>query len=159
MTLPNDLSSLDGPFGLEPRVDSPILTHEKPSQFWPPPCSIASVAGKIRMPNLTSEPRVLKTNEQFYQVRPITLAPTTGNESENNSVKVESRNAPSTTSFRSANVGVDPESILDDTVRGKFQPLLEEYDSVFGQAFKGYNGAEGPFQANVNIGPVQPPQR
>ena len=42
---------------------------------------------------------------------------------------------------------------------GKFQSLLEEYDSVFDQAFKGYNGAEGPFQVVVNMGPVQPPQR
>ena len=98
------------------------MKHEKPSQFWPSPCIIASVAGKIRIPNLTSEPRVLKKNEQFCQVRPITIASTTVNESKNNSVKVDSHNAPSTSSFHSANVRVDPESILDNTVRGSSNP-------------------------------------
>ena len=83
---------------------------------------MASVAGKIRIPNLTSEPRVLKKNEQFCQVHPITMALTTGNEPENNSVKVDSHNAPSTSSFHSANVRVDPESILDNTVRGSSNP-------------------------------------
>ena len=58
-----------------------------------------------------------------------------------------------------ANGRVDLESILDDTMRGKFQSLLEEYDRVFEPAFKGYNGAEGPFQAVVSMGPAQPPQR
>ncbi|VDI45490.1 Hypothetical predicted protein [Mytilus galloprovincialis] len=29
----------------------------------------------------------------------------------------------------------------------------------FDPYFKGYNGAAGPFQARVNMGPVQPPQR
>ena len=158
LTLPNDLSSLNGSFALKPRVDSLSLKHEKPSQLWPSPCIIASVAGKIRIPNLTSEPGVLKKNEQFCQVRPITMALTTGNESENNSVKVDSHNAPSTTSFHSANVRVDLESFLDNTVRGKFQSLLEEYDSVFDRAFKIYNGNEGPFQAVVNMGPVQTQQ-
>ena len=30
---------------------------------------------------------------------------------------------------------------------------------MFNPQFKGYNGAVGPFQARVNMGPVQPPQR
>ena len=107
VTLPNDLSSLDGSFALEPHVDSPTLKHEKPSQFWPPPDIISNVAGKILIPNLTSEPKVPKKNEQFYQVRPVTIASITGNESESGSIKVGSYNAPSTTSFHSANVRFD----------------------------------------------------
>ena len=86
-----------------------------------------------------------------------TIASSTGNELENSNVDVDSHNAPSTTSFHS--VRVDPECILDDTVRRKFESLLEEYDRVFDPAFKGYNGAAGPFQAVVNMGSVQPPQR
>ena len=41
----------------------------------------------------------------------------------------------------------------------KFQQLLQEYDRVFDPQITGYNGAAGPIQATVNIGPVQPPQR
>ena len=30
---------------------------------------------------------------------------------------------------------------------------------MFDPNIKGYNGAEGPFEARVNMGPVEPPQR
>ena len=60
----------------------------------------------------------MDTFHNHHVVR-ITIASTTGNEWENNSVKVDSQNAPSTTSFHFTNVRVDPESILDDNVWGK----------------------------------------
>ena len=37
--------------------------------------------------------------------------------------------------------------------------LLTEFDSVFDRNYKGYNGAVGPFEAQVNMGPTKPPQR
>ena len=40
-----------------------------------------------------------------------------------------------------------------------FIQTLKDYDSVFNPIFSGYNGASGPFQAKVNMGPVLPPQR
>ena len=36
---------------------------------------------------------------------------------------------------------------------------LDEYDEVFDPNYAGYNGHVGPFEAVVNMGPVQPPQR
>ena len=45
------------------------------------------------------------------------------------------------------------------TVRANVQSLLKEYDSVFDPQFPGYNGSAGPYQAKVNMGPVEPPQR
>ena len=36
---------------------------------------------------------------------------------------------------------------------------MDEYDHIFDPNIKGYNGAEGPFEARVNMGPVEPPQR
>ena len=36
---------------------------------------------------------------------------------------------------------------------------MAEFDEVFDTEYKGYNGASGPFEAVVNMGPVQPPQR
>ena len=35
--------------------------------------------------------------------------------------------------------------------------LLDEYDHMFDSNIKGYNGAEGPFKAKVNMGPVEHP--
>ena len=58
----------------------------------------------------------------------------------------------------SAAVSVDPDNLLPDQSRLKFQQLLQEYDSVFDPKITGCNGAAGPIQATVNIGPVQPPQ-
>ena len=40
-----------------------------------------------------------------------------------------------------------------------FSKILAEYDDVFDKSFSGYNGSAGPFEAVVNMGPVQPPQR
>ena len=59
----------------------------------------------------------------------------------------------------SANVCLDPENLLPRDVRAKFSSLLDEYDHVFDPKIKGYNGSVGPFEARVNMGPVEPPQR
>ena len=56
-------------------------------------------------------------------------------------------------------MSVDPDNLLPDQSRLKFQQLLQEYDRVFDPKITGYNGAADPIQATVNIGPVQPPQR
>ena len=44
-------------------------------------------------------------------------------------------------------------------MRSEFQDLLQTYDDVFDPSITGYNGDVGPFEAVVNMGPVQPPQR
>ena len=48
---------------------------------------------------------------------------------------------------------------LPQDIQAEFYSLMKESDSVFDPNFKGYNGAAGPFQAKVNMGPVEPPQR
>ena len=59
----------------------------------------------------------------------------------------------------SSNVRLDPDVLLPRDIRAKFTSLLDEYDHVFDPNIKGYNGAEGPFEARVNMGPVEPPSR
>ena len=44
-------------------------------------------------------------------------------------------------------------------MQNSFRNLLETYDDVFDPTITGYYGAAGPFEAVVNMGPVQPPQR
>ena len=54
---------------------------------------------------------------------------------------------------------VDPDSLLDEPTRDRFQKLLLDFDEVFNPDIAVYNGAAGPLKAVVNMGPVQPPQR
>ena len=56
-------------------------------------------------------------------------------------------------------VKIDPDNMLEPELKLKFKQLLLGYDEVFNPKFTGYNGAVGPFQAKVNMGPSQPPQR
>ena len=43
-------------------------------------------------------------------------------------------------------------------MQSSFHSLPSDFDSVFDPTIQGYNGAVGPFEARVNIGPVEPPQ-
>ena len=43
-------------------------------------------------------------------------------------------------------------------MQSSFHSLPSDFDSVFDPTIQGYNGAIGPFEARVNMGPVEPPQ-
>ena len=152
--LPDDAPP-DSEYALEPRTDAPSSHNLKPSQLWPQPSVISSVARAIRIPNLSTEPRTLKRHEHFCQAIPVfepKVVPSTS---------LPSTQCPSlsSNSSNSASVQMDPDSILPQSVRADFHSLLREYDSVFDPQFPGYNGAAGPYKAKVNMGPVEPPQR
>ena len=140
---------------IEPCTDAPSLRNLKPSQLWPQPGVVSSVVRAIRIPNLSTEPRTLKRHEHFCQVTPV-FEPK--EESPTSQPPTQHPLLPSPASH-SASVQVDPDCILPEAVRANFQSLLSEYDSVFDPQFPGYNGSAGPYQARVNLGPVEPPQR
>ena len=150
--LPDDAPP-DSEYALEPRTDAPSSHKLKPSQLWPQPSVVSSVARAIRIPNLSTEPRTLKRHEHFCQVTPV-FEP-----KEDPGPSPAQRPLPPSNSSHSASVQVDPDSILPQAIRANFQSLLREYDSVFDPQFPGYNGSAGPYQAQVNMGPVEPPQR
>ena len=108
----------------------------------------------IQIPNLSTEPRTLKRHEHFCQVTPV-FEP---KEESPTSQSPTQRPLPPSHASHSASVHVDPGRILPEAVRANFQSLLSEYDSVFDPHFPGYNGSTGPYQAKVNMGPVEPPQ-
>ena len=56
-------------------------------------------------------------------------------------------------------VRIDPDNILPQQDKALLWEITLRFPSVFKPDFKGYNGAMGPFQAVVNIGPSLPPQR
>ena len=152
--LPDDAPP-DSEYALEPRTDAPSSHNLKPSQLWPQPSVVSSVARAIRIPNLSTEPRTLKRHEHFCQVIPVfepKEVPLPGQ-------PPAQLTLPPSNARYSAPVQVDPDRILPQAVRANFQALLREYDSVFDPQFPGYNGSAGPYQAKVNMGPVEPPQR
>lgn len=152
--LPDDAPP-DSEYALEPRTDAPSSHNLKPSQLWPQPSVISSVARAIRIPNLSTEPRTLKRHEHFCQAIPVfepKVVPST-------SRPPTQCPSLSSNSSHSATVQIDPDSILPQSVRADFHSLLREYDSVFDPQFPGYNGAAGPYKAKVNMGPVESPQR
>ncbi|EDO41536.1 predicted protein [Nematostella vectensis] len=151
ITLPDDTPT-DAEYALEPRTDAPSARRVKPSAVWPPPGIVTSIAGRIRIPNLTSEPRSLKRNEHFCQVRQLF-------EPSNVTTTSPARAFPSTDTLHSANVSLDPDSLLPSDIKAKFKALHHEYDQVFDANIEGYNGHVGPFEARVHMGPVEPPQR
>ena len=59
MELPEEAQS-DAEYAIEPRSAPQSVRRLKPSGMWPRPSIVSSVAGKIRIPNLSSEPQTLK---------------------------------------------------------------------------------------------------
>lgn len=156
LSLPADLSSHET-VALEPRV----VMSKDPSgadQSWPDPCILSSVAGKVRIPNLSDEPRLLRKNEHFCQVRPVYVHGIP--KSDPRVCQPSKRRSSTPISVRHSDaISLDPDGILSSDMRQEFDSLHSEFDEVFDPAFKGYNGSAGPFEAVVNMGPVQPPQR
>ena len=128
-----------------------------PLENWPPPSFIDSVAGKVRIANLTNEPHTIKRNQHLGLVRP-TYTPNDSISREEIDVTYPLHKTKGPTSYSSA-VKLDPDECLSHDVKTQFQELLNTYDEVFNPDFKGYNGASGPLKAVVNMGPVKPPQR
>ena len=150
--LPDDAPP-DSEYALEPRTDAPSSHNLKPSQLWPQPSVVSSVARAIRIPNLSTEPRTLKRHEHFCQAIPVfepKEVPPTG-------PAPTQLPSPPSNAIYSASVQVDPNRILPRAARANFQSLLREYDSVFDPQFLGYNGLASPYQAKVNMGPADPP--
>ncbi|KAJ8391294.1 hypothetical protein AAFF_G00090810 [Aldrovandia affinis] len=132
------------------------LRDQAGTHQWPAPTLLRGVSGKIRVPNLTNVPQLVQKSHQLCRVRATYVPPIS-----DATVLADPPRPVSTTrsSLSSDLVALDPDNIMPSDVKDKFRALHREFDEVFDPQFKGYNGAVGPFQAKVNMGPVQPPQR
>ena len=54
---------------------------------------------------------------------------------------------------------LDPSNILLTYIKAALEALNREFKDVFNTDLKGYNGNAGYFQAVINKGPIQPPER
>lgn len=170
--IPVDKFPDDDTFALEPRADSTTIQPIDSSTPWPSPSIIQSVGGKVRIPNLTSSPLIVKRNVHFCQVRPAELiderstTPTAATPCPAVSVcKASSSTGPPSTSPNQlklpyhCDIKLDLDGLMDTPTREQFAQTHQEFSAVFNPQFHVYNGAVGPFEATVNMGPTQPPQR
>ena len=145
---------------VEPRLYAPSIRKCSTSEMWPLPTVLASVAGRICIPNLSAEPHTLKRHEHFCQVDPLStpccdrLVPAPGPSSPVYDVWATKH---SSVIKHSDAVRLDPDNLLPPSIQNQFRELLTRYDRVFDPAITAYNGAVGPFQARVNMGPVELP--
>lgn len=147
----------DTEWALEPRLDCPS-NQFKPNSPWPEPQVIQSVNHTIRLRNDTDEPIKLKRNEHVCQIRSVVPA----HDHPSEPIPV-STHRPNTASPKGSNhsspIVIDPENTLASDMKQKFKDLHATYDSVFSPDVPKYNGASGPIEATVNMGPTLPPQR
>jgi len=151
LNLPEEFSHIDDDIAVEPHDQFACDIGQ--NMLWPTPCIVSSIAGKIRVPNFTGEPIYVKKDEHMCKIR-ATFTP-------DDSVDSAPSPTPSVshTSDFSRQVTLDPDGLMPSDMKAKFCEVLKEFEEVFDPHFTGYNGAAGRFQAKVNMGPVQPPQR
>ncbi|MEO1148065.1 MAG: retropepsin-like aspartic protease [Cyanobacteria bacterium J06638_22] len=150
LPIPEDYSNSDETFALEPRLDCPGIESVPSSQTWPSPSLVSSISGTIRIPNNSDTPKTLRRNDHFCQIRPV-FSP---------SQSLSSTPPPNTRAkSQHSLVTVDPDGILPPSYVDAFNDISAQYSEVFDAQLGKYNGAYGPFEAVVNMGPVQPPQR
>lgn len=106
----------------------------------------------IRITNLSDQPFALKRNEHFCQLDSV-FNPLKADE-QPRPIPISIKPQPTSSSF-----SLDPSHLLPSNVLVKFGNLHKQFDTVFNPEIEGYNGASGPFEAKVNMGPVEPPQR
>lgn len=146
-------------FALEPRIDSPSNRVAHPSHTWPTPSVVTCVSHTIRIPNNDSFPKILHRNDHFCQVLPVYSPPLPTEHVSQPPVPPPIARASNTPTSRISLVSIDPDNILHPDTKNSFVTLLDQYPDVFDANVGCYNGAYGPYQAVVNMGPVLPPQR
>ena len=72
ITLPDDFVS-DDEYAIEPRTTSKLNNSMSLPNMWPSPNILQAVGGKLRFLNDTTDPIILKKDDQFCHVRPTTV--------------------------------------------------------------------------------------
>jgi len=174
MEVPPELDLEDSLLAVEPRSAPDTLN-------WIPASIRRSVGKSIRIENISPEPKIVKKHDHVCQVTPIFNPTSIPSENENsinirpggfnptvshstvtttvNSNLMRTPSSSSTITPHSSAISLDPNCLLSPEIRARFEELHNKYDTVFDPKISTYNHAFGKFEAVVNMGPVQPPQR
>lgn len=115
---------------LEQCTDTPSAWSSSLYELWPSPSIASSVVGKIRIPNMLTDPQFLKRNENLCTTRftpePCTAEPQTAIHPLHKLPAAQA--SPST---HSSSVQLDLDNLFPSEIRDQFSALLMEYDHVF----------------------------
>ncbi|XP_035686925.1 uncharacterized protein LOC118423072 [Branchiostoma floridae] len=153
LQLPEDLKDYPD-VALEPRLDS--LSTQQAKAFHQG--TYHNIAGYIRVPNISCAPVHIAKNMHLFNAVPVVSVVSPSPTLRSSTVPPDQPPSYQHQPF-SDSVHLDPNNILSSTQRYAMSSALQEFDQVFNPQFPGYNGAVGPIQAVVNMGPAQPPQR
>lgn len=149
-----------------PEVDVPksILDHDgllavesNLSESFGVPSILHSVVKKICIENTGCKRVSLRKHEHFCKVRPV-YVPLTDPEPSHTDTKNTLRTHVKLSNSYSSQVTIDPDYILTRETVPAIKDSFARNDTVFSPVSQGYKGQAGPFQAQVNIGPVMPPR-
>ena len=131
---------------MEPRLDSHSVRKCEMSHAWPHPGVVSSVAGRVRIPNLLSEPNVLKRHQHFCKVDPLSPPSTPHPAPASYTITPMVTHLPLLTTGvqHSRGIQVDPDNLLPPGFKDRFHTLLEQYNEVFNSTIS------GPFESKVS---------
>ena len=154
MAVPDSLRN-ETEVAVEPRLSAPSL-QEKFSKAWLQPRILTPENGFISLSNETSDSVTVGRHEQIANIRPVSQGQVCPPES---IAKQPPLDIPSTTTDY-LDINLDPDELLSSKQKHAFSQLHEEFKDVFDSRTLGcYNGATGPLEVVVNMGPTLPPQR
>ena len=156
--LPSDAPP-DSEYALEPRTDAPSVRKLTASQLWPTPGIVSSVAGKIRIPNLSPTPHFLKRNEHFCQVRPIYIPATYNNNNPQPSAEPPPKPpVPQAGTKHSSNVRIDPDVLLPPRHQSEIHLTLGRIRPRIRPQHQGLQWRRGPIRSQGQHGTCGTPQ-
>ena len=144
---------VDAELLVEPRYDTSCGKAPK----WIQPDITEAVGRFIRLVNTSKDPQKLAKNEHLCQVIPV--AQIEDKDQQDNNTHDSPKLPEQSNGIPLANIKIDPDKIMPESVVREHHSVLEKYSEVFSPDIPGYNGAMGPFTAKVNMGPTLPPQR
>ena len=146
---------------VEPRIDAKSMHAKSYGSQWLQPTMVTQSNGHVEIANTSHEPVLLRRHEQIAMIRPI-AAEDDVSPSEVDKVSTPSqREFPEDTKdYLNIDVFVDPDNVLPKALQREFQNAHAEYKEVFDSRTIGcYNGASGPLEVKINMGPSLPPHR
>lgn len=117
------------------------------------------VGNSVRLKNHSSDIHVVKKHDHVCHVRPVIHLDNSPDAAAVLETPTLVASPKVRTTCHSQSISVDPDKVLSPAQRTEFSELHTSFDDVFGQVTTGYNGAFGPIEAVVNMGPTLPPQR
>ena len=146
---------------IEPRVDAKSMQNVPYKSQWLQPSIVSPDPDdhQIKLCNSSREPILVGRHEQIAMIRPVDLTETGASGSPQyqpeQTVLKDPKSAEDYTS-----ITIDPHNILTDGINKKFQNIHAKCKEVFDTTTLGcYNGASGPLEVKINMGPSLPPQR